>query len=74
MLPFDVQRQEAGGEAFTIQLQELLGDQTLDPTGIKTIRSKADEGNEEKAYNLSGQRVSETYKGIVIKNGIKVVK
>jgi len=27
-----------------------------------------------KAYNLSGQRVSETYKGIVIKNGIKVVK
>ena len=29
---------------------------------------------EEKAYNLSGQRVSETYKGIIIKNGIKVVK
>ena len=27
-----------------------------------------------KAYNLSGQRVSETYKGIIIKNGIKVVK
>ena len=27
-----------------------------------------------KAYNLSGQRVSGAYKGIVIKNGIKVVK
>ena len=27
-----------------------------------------------KAYNLSGQRVSGAYKGIIIKNGIKVVK
>ena len=183
VLPFDVQRQEAGGEAFTIQLQELLGDQpgkvyighsdelpvaakpyllrlkadaplknpvtftakdaiitdsiataaaglydlqgsfskrqlagkecfgfadgksdtvvpitdncspfrayfqaigmptgfeslaidnhTLDPTGIKTVRSKTEESNEEKAYNLSGQRVTEAYKGIVIKNGQK---
>jgi len=28
----------------------------------------------QRAYNLSGQRVSGAYKGIIIKNGIKVVK
>jgi hypothetical protein len=51
-----------------------IDDQTLDPTGIKTVNAKTEEGNEEKAYNLSGQRVSGAYKGIIIKNGIKVVK
>ena len=51
-----------------------IDDQTLDPTGIKAIKSKADESCENNTYNLSGQRVSGAYKGIVIKNGIKVVK
>lgn len=51
-----------------------IDDQTLNPTGIKEVRAKTEEGREEKSYNLSGQRVSSTYKGIVIKNGIKVVK
>ncbi len=42
-------------------------------TGIETIKAveKAQEGA---IYNLAGQKVSESYKGIVIKNGKKVVK
>ena len=51
-----------------------IDDQTLNPTGIKEVKAKTDESRGENTYNLSGQRVSGAYKGIVIKNGIKVVK
>ena len=40
-------------------------------TGIQGVQAeKADAA----AYNLAGQKVSENYKGVVIKNGKKVVK
>lgn len=43
-----------------------------DPSGIETLHRDAAAGN--RYYNLSGQRVSEGYKGLVIVNGKKVIK
>jgi hypothetical protein len=40
-------------------------------TGISTVTS--DTAADGPAYNLSGQQVGEGYKGIVIRNGRKVV-
>ena len=42
-----------------------------DPDGINNVVSKSTVSNA--TYNLAGQRVSKDYKGIVIKNGKKVV-
>ncbi|MFS6553974.1 hypothetical protein VPJ68_00405, partial [Parabacteroides distasonis] len=42
-------------------------------TGISTIKSDADGDTEAPAYNLQGQRVGAGYKGLVIKNGRKVI-
>lgn len=42
-------------------------------TGIGTIKSDADGDTEAPAYNLQGQRVGADYKGLVIKNGRKVI-
>ena len=41
------------------------------PTGISTV--KAAQANDAVIYNLAGQKVTESYKGVVIKNGKKVV-
>lgn len=42
-------------------------------TGISTVKTKADEADSP-IYNLRGQRVSSSYKGIVIKNGKKYIQ
>ena len=44
-----------------------------DATGISTIESAAS-AKSGKTYNLAGQQVSSSYKGLVIKNGKKYVK
>ena len=43
-----------------------------DATGIKAISDSPLKG--EDTYNLAGQRVGESYKGIVVKKGMKVLK
>ena len=43
------------------------------PTGIKTIQA-TDAKTDNAYYNLSGQRVSADFKGIVIHNGKKILK
>lgn len=43
-------------------------------TGISTISKIADEKHDGAVYNLSGQRVSKSYKGIVISGGRKFVQ
>ena len=45
----------------------------VEPTGIEEIRSKKEEGSGD-AYNLSGQKVGDNYRGIIIKNGKKIFK
>ena len=46
-----------------------------DPTGVEDIRGKMDDvrGNMDDAYNLQGQKVDAGYRGIIIKNGRKIV-
>ena len=46
-----------------------------DPTGVEDVRGKMDDirGKMNDAYNLQGQKVDDSYHGIVIKNGRKVV-
>ena len=46
---------------------------TSKPTGIDHVKT-ADQAGEGKAYDLSGRRVNESYKGIVIKNGKKYIQ
>lgn len=53
------------GRGFTIKTVELVG--TV--TGIGSVVAEPTANGS--AYNLSGQKVSDTYKGIVIKNGKK---
>lgn len=45
----------------------------VEPTGIEEVRSKKEEGRDD-AYNLSGQKVGDSYRGIIIKNGKKIFK
>ena len=40
---------------------------------IKVLAFDADDSNEP-AFNLAGQKVSKNYKGIIVKNGKKVMK
>jgi len=42
-------------------------------TGISTAGSSADDGTDAPVYNLQGQRVGGSYKGVVIKNGKKMI-
>ena len=42
-----------------------------DPTGINAVR--VGEKTDAPLFNLNGQRVSDNYKGIVVKNGKKYV-
>ncbi len=43
----------------------------VDPTGINTVNAADSAKNTSALYNLSGQQVGNSYKGIVIKNGKK---
>ena len=47
-----------------------------DPTGIEDVRGKMDDvrGKMDDAYNLNGQKVGDSYRGIIIKNGRKIFK
>lgn len=49
-----------------------LGDQSGSTTGITSVKNEA-VGNNAPMYNLAGQLVDKGYKGIVIKNGKKIV-
>ena len=46
----------------------------LDVTDTSSIQAVKAEAENAPAYNLAGQKVAEGYKGIVIKNGKKVLK
>lgn len=44
------------------------------PTGISVINAETKGAADAPVYNLSGQRVDENYRGVVIKNGKKMIK
>lgn len=45
-----------------------------DPTAIQDVETATDENAAALEYNLAGQRVGKDYKGIVVKNGKKMIK
>ena len=47
---------------------------TDDVTGIRDLEGASRPAQSSACYNLSGQRVGDGYRGIVIRNGVKVVK
>ena len=45
-----------------------------DASGIKTLNVASVSNSNARVYSLTGQRVSRNYKGIVIRNGRKVMQ
>ena len=60
-------------EKANIKTSYLVGVEQPNATAIQGVRTTSVNTNNT-IYNLSGQRVDETYKGIVIKNGRKVIQ
>ena len=69
----------------TYELLPLLGDRVSvefiepqedenDVTGINTVKGEGFMVHDSKSYNLSGQRVNASYKGLIIQNGRKMIK
>ena len=58
-----------------VALNAKLNDATAVVTGINTLDNLTNSplDNDAPAYNLAGQRVGKNYKGVVIKNGKKVI-
>ena len=68
--------------AKTYELLPLLGDRVSieflipagTPTGIDTVKGEGFMVHDSKSYNLNGQRVDESYKGITVQKGRKIYK
>ena len=52
---------------------DVAGENTVIPTGINAIKT-AEKDNNGAIYNLAGQKVENGYKGLVIKNGKKMIQ
>ena len=48
--------------------------ETVIPTGIASIPTGREAVRDNKTYNLNGQRVNDSYKGIIIRNGRKIFR
>ena len=65
----------SGGEAQNYVLTYKQGTLAIEKKEVDGVSSvKADEQPNSATYNLAGQKVNAQYKGIVIRNGRKVVK
>ena len=65
--------------ANTYELLPLMGDRvnvefigTGETTSVETVQSS--KFNDQSSYNLNGQRVGASYKGVILQNGRKVIK
>ena len=63
----------------TYELLPLMGDRvnvefigTGETTSVETVQSS--KFNDQSSYNLNGQRVGASYKGIILQNGRKVIR
>ena len=65
----------SGGEAQNYVLTYKQGTLAIEKKEVDGVSSvKADEQSNATIYNMAGQKVDASYKGIVIINGKKVVK
>ena len=46
----------------------------LDITGISEVKAAAKATAKQGTYNLNGQRVGDDYRGIIVKDGVKMIK
>ena len=60
-------------EKANIKTSYLVDVEQPNATAIQGVRTNATNTNSG-TYNLSGQRVDDTYRGIVIRNGRKVIQ
>ena len=60
--------------AIEVDYSESAYDAQYDPSGTTGIQSVQAEKADAAAYNLAGQKVSENYRGVVIKNGQKMIQ
>ena len=67
---FKIVRSTSGTNVFITKLEITRGGST----GIETVKKVGVKAKSNVIYNLSGQRVDASYKGIVIKNGKKYVQ
>ena len=63
---------QTGGENFWVKVGAGTAPEPLEATAINSIVSKTDNGSSA-TYNLAGQRVGKAYKGIVVKDGKKMI-
>ncbi|MDE5783619.1 MAG: chitobiase/beta-hexosaminidase C-terminal domain-containing protein [Prevotella sp.] len=68
---FTFQKYSGTGNIMVSSIEIIPAKDEDDPTGINTINAEAN-GNAA-SFNLAGQKVSEAYKGIIVKNGKKVM-
>ncbi|MDE6807553.1 MAG: hypothetical protein K2I98_03725, partial [Prevotella sp.] len=68
---FTFQKYSGTGNIMVSSIEITPAKDEDDPTGINTINAEAN-GNAA-SFNLAGQKVSEAYKGIIVKNGKKVM-
>jgi hypothetical protein len=61
-----------GNQLCFVAIVDVAGENTVIPTGIDAIKT-AEIANDGAIYNLAGQKVSNDFKGLVIKNGKKFV-
>jgi len=57
---------------FSGQARVMFEVYTGDATGINTVKAAAEQNST--IFNLAGQKVNEAYKGVVIKNGRKIIQ
>lgn len=70
-----------GTLTFTVKAKQICAYITLtsnaspskDPTSVKNISAEKSASENANTYNLAGQQVSKTQKGLVIKNGKKII-
>jgi len=63
---------QTGGENFWVKVGAGTAPEPLESTAINSIVSKRDNSSSA-TYNLAGQRVGKAYKGIVVKDGKKMI-
>ena len=69
-----IENGEETGEVTDFPADEFYSEYDIDePTGVREVQGGSRfKVHDDKLYNLSGQRVGEGYKGIIIKNGRKL--
>lgn len=63
---------QTGGENFYVKVGAGTAPEPLEASAINSIVTKRDNSSSA-TYNLAGQRVGKAYKGIVVKNGKKMI-